>query len=348
MAHGCLHAMRRWFFSRLTDSLTMRSSTTPLASRPRLTRIRTVLGAGIVALSTLLAFPAAQAAPGSNDTAAQDTQQDASDKYNAYAKAFNAVTGMFYGSTKGMTDLLAKYKSQNLANRSSGRGSEPTRYMNTSMLRNSVDALRSGVAVADAGPYAKLDAVAKAMFANGEPLLRLSREMEDYFSSKKYLEDDFARGREMDAPYIAGWSKFIEDHARLGAELEVAERANRVARIEHLRNAKEDLRAATAEALLSSSDLIDVFDETSDFRSKDKTALGDPLAAKLEKCIAEIRELSQSDSRHASRYNIFADYMSALLGRYRSLKSSFFPSQKDFDEMVEQYNRALRQSNRLP
>lgn len=307
--------------------------------------LRAVFVMSVIAVPALLA-PAGTAL--AQDNVATADARDADDKYNAYVKAYNAVTGMFYGGTKGMQDLLVKYKSQNLANRSSGSGSEPIRYMNTSMLRNSIEALRTGVSIPDAGPYTKLDAAAKAMFANGDPLLRLSRQMEDYVSSKKYLEDSFARGREMDAPYIAGWTKFIEDHARMGQELEVAARANRIARIESLRSEKENLRAAAQETMLYSSDLIDLFDEPSDFRDKDKTAIGDPLARQLEKSTEEVRELAQTDRDNANRYNSLADYMSGLLGRYRSLKSSFFPSARDFDDMIDLYNRAVRQSDRLP
>lgn len=315
-----------------------------------LTPICTVLSGSIIAFSALLFFPGTAAAQNSTTTTTNESREsdDSDEKYNAYVRAFNAVNGMFYGGTKGMSDLLAKYQAQNLANRTSGSGREPTRYMNTSMLRNSVDALRIGVGIADAGPYAQLDAAGKAMFANGEPLLRLSREMEDYLSSKKYLEDDFARGREMDPPYIAGWARFIEDYERMGQELEVAGRANRVARIASLRGAKQNLRAAAAETMLYSSDLIDVFAELSDFRNKDKTAVGDPLAKKLEKSIEEVRALSQSDDRNAGQYSSLADYMSELLGRYRTLKSSFFPAQADFDEMIDRYNQSLRHSNRLP
>ncbi|MEO7105415.1 MAG: DUF3829 domain-containing protein [Rhodoferax sp.] len=312
-----------------------------------LTPIRAVMGVATIAISTLLVFPVNALAQSNTVTATQDAP-DSDDKYNAYVKAFNAVASMFYGGTKGMPDLLTKFKAQNLANRASSSGGEPTLYMNTSMLRNSVDALRIGVSIADSGPYAELDAAAKAMFANGEPLLRLSRQLEDYVTSKKYLEDDFARGRAMDPPYVAGWAKFIEDHDRMGEALETAARASRVARIGSLRGAKENLRAAAAETMLYSSDLIDAFSEPSDFRSKDKTAVGDPLAKKLEKSIEEVRELAQSDDRNASGYDSLADDMSELLGRYRTLKSSMFPSQKDFDELIDRYNRAIRVSNRLP
>lgn len=316
-----------------------------VASLPPLTKIRTLLGASVIAMSALAVMPIAALAQ-SNSTATE-VSLDASSKFNAYVKAFNSVNEMFYGGTKGMADLLAKYQSQNLANRSSGSGSEPIRYMNTSMLRNSVDALRNGARVAGVGPYAKVDAAAKAMLATGEPLLRLSREMEDYFSSKKYLEDGFARGREMDGPYIAGWTQFIADHDRMSDELDAAIRTNRLANIEQLRFAKENLRAAAAEVMLYSSDLIDVFDDVSDFRNKDKTALGDPLASQLEKSVSEIRELSQGTGANASLYDLLAGDMSEFLGRYRSLKSSFFPSAKDFDEMIDRYNRAVNHSNRL-
>jgi hypothetical protein len=278
--------------------------------------------------------------------AAADEEDDSDDKYNAYVKAYNALNGMFYGSTKGMNDLLEKYKSQRLSARSGG-GRDPIRYMNTSKLRNHAEALREGVAIKDVGPYAKLDEAARKMYANSAPLHKLSIEYEDYLDSKKYLDDDFAKGRAFDGPFIKGWEQLIRDHDVLGNEISVAERIQRVAAITAARKAGENLMAATREAMLTSSDLIDIFSQASDFGDAAKVKASEPLVAQLEKALKEIRERSQSESGDTYRHSLIADYMAQILGAYRSMKNARRASDSDFANMIEKYNSAVKQMDRI-
>jgi hypothetical protein len=283
-------------------------------------------------------------APATNS--ADGEEDDSDEKYNAYVKAYDALNGMFYGSTKGMNDLLEKYKSQRLGARS-GAGRDPIRYLNSSKLRNHTEALREGVAIKDAGPYAKLDEVARRMYANSAPLNKLSIEYEDYLDTKKYLEDDFAKGRALDGPFIKGWEQLIRDHDTLGVEIGVAERIQRVAAIAAARKAGENLMAATREAMLTSSDLIDLFLQASDFGDVAKVKASEPLVAQLEKVLKEIRERTQPESRDTYRHSLVADYMAKILGSYRSMKNARRASDSDFTNMIDQYNSAVRQMDRI-
>jgi hypothetical protein len=275
-----------------------------------------------------------------------DDEEDADEKYNAYVKAYNALNTMFYGSTKGMEDLLEKYKSQRLSTRSGG-GRDPIRYMNSSMLRNHTEALREGVEIKDVGPYTALNEIARKMYANSATLHKLSIEYDDYLDTKKYLDDDFAKGREFDGPFIKGWEQLIRDHTALGNAIGVAERIQRVAAIAAARKAGENLMAATREAMLASSDLIDVFSQASDFGDAAKVKASEPLVVQLEKALKEIRERTQPESRETYRHTLVADYMAQILGYYRSMKNARRASDSDFTNMIEKYNSAVKQMDRI-
>jgi hypothetical protein len=296
-------------------------------------------GAGALALLPSSAWAQASA----NESAA--ISEDASEKYNAYVKAFNSLNTMFYGSTKGMSDLLEKYKSQRLGARSGAR--EPTRFMNTSMLRNHTEALRAGVAIADAGPYTKLDQVARRIVANSIALLKVSREFDDYVDAKKYLDDDFAKGRELDGPIVKGWEQLIADHDALNVELTLAERISRFSAIALARKNGEHLAAATNEVMLYASDLIDQFGQASDFGDQEKVKAADAIAVKLERAQKEMRELTQKESGDVYRHNLIADYMAKVLGSYRALKTARRASERDFNDMIERYNSAVKQFDRI-
>ncbi len=312
-------------------------------------RIQSLLSAAVCASVAVVFLSAndtrAQTAP-APAAAAEEEAEDSDDKYNAYVKAYNALNGMFYGSTKGMPDLLEKYKSQRLGSRS-GSGRDPIRYLNTSKLRNHIEALRAGVAIKEVGPYAKLDEAAKKMFANSAPLHKLSVQYEDYLDSKKYLDDDFAKGREMDGPFIKGWEQLIRDHDAFGDAISVAERIQRVATIAAERTAGQHLMAATREAMLSASDLIDVFSQASDFGDAAKVKASEPLVAQLEKALKEIRERTQPETRETYRHTLVADYMAQILGAYRSMKNARRASDSDFTNMIDRYNSAVKQMDRI-
>ena len=272
--------------------------------------------------------------------------EEASEKYNAYVKAFNSVNTMFYGSTKGMSDLLEKYKAQRLGERSGGR--EPTLFMNTSMLRNHTDALRAGVAIADAGPYTKLDQLARRIAVNSIALMKVSREFDDYVDTKKYLDDDFSKGRELNAPIVKGWTQLIQDHDALGAELTAAERMTRLSAIAAARKAGDNLMAATNESMLYARDLIDQFGQASDFGVTGKVQAADAIAVKVEGAQKEMRELAEKGGDETYRHGLIADNIAKVLGSYRTLKSARRASDRDFDDMIERYNAAVKQFDRIP
>ena len=301
----------------------------------------------LAALSCASLSACAQSTPTPSAETQAEEDDDSAEKYNAYVKAFNALNSMFYGSTKGMPDLLAKYKSQSIGGISLFGRKEPILYLNISMLRNSVGALQEGTAIASSpSHYAKLEAAAKHMLANAAPLYKMGTTFESYVRSKKYLEDDYALAKAQDAEYVSRWEQLIQDHGALGEELSVIERQDRIETVKRYRARGNHLNGATAEAMLHASDLLNVFDEASDFRDAYKVKAGDQLAAKLEQATEEIKLESEKTGINASRtqFRIF-EVMNQFLGSYRELKRSC--SDRAFESLVEHYNRAVRDFGRI-
>lgn len=294
------------------------------------------------------AVPATSAAPTGTSTAAatESDEDDGSENYGDYVKAFNSVNSMFYGSVKGMGPLLESYKSQRLGSRSGG-GREPILYLNTSMLRNSVAALQEAAKVKGAtGEYAKLDQIGQRMLTNGLQLLKTATGLESYFRSKKFQDDDFAFGREQDAGLIRMWQQFIQDHDVMDGQLEVIQRAHRISAIAQHRKQGDNLSAATAEVMLHSSDLLNLFGGTEDLRNAEKMKLADALVTKLDQSAAEMRNEMDSRGINATRsYNSVYEYMIQFLGNYRDFKRS--GSDGKLKSMVEYYNHAVGSYGRL-
>ncbi len=266
-------------------------------------------------------------------------------KYNAYVSAFNSVNSMFYGSTKGMVDLMAEYRSQRLGTKTS-TWREPILFLNTSMVRNSVQALQESARHKGSLDHAKIEAIAQRMVTNGSELLKLGIKLQSYFRSKKYVEDELALAREQDAEFLRRWQQFIDDHDQLGEEISVVERMDRIASIAQYRAQGKNLQAATSESMLYASDLIDVFDEPADFKDQEKVKTGDAIVQRLEKASEELRAETEKLSinegrRHFSVY----ERLVQLIGSYRELKRS--RGREKFESMVEYYNHAIKTYERI-
>lgn len=248
------------------------------------------------------------------------------DKYNAYVSSFNALTNMFYGSTQGMGNLLSKLEGQRLEARTGSGGDSVILYLNTSMLRNSVEAMHQGVLITDAGPYCALDSLVQNIYPEFTALLKVSRNFESYVKAKKYLDDDFALGRELGGETIRLWRQVNVEYERLGQALSQAERISRLQSIaEHKANG-EFLDAALNETMLFSCDLIDV--ALAYYLSANKSK-ADTIVRQLELALSEVRLRSEEpnssfDSSSLHRIGLIAGYMDNLLGGYRELKSTLF------------------------
>lgn len=267
-------------------------------------------------------------------------------KYNAYVRAFNALTGMFYGSTKGMPDLLDKFKGQRLESRS---GSGVILYLNTSMFRNSLEGLTAGVKISDSGPYCELDTLARAIHPNFAQLFKTATALESYLKTKKFMDDDFQLGRELSQQMTAQWTQVIVDYDHLSDALDQAERIQRQRSIVALRKSGENLLAAVHESMYYSNGLLELVQSEGGLKNAETLKKSEQVLKLLEAAVNEIRELSGKDNQDHDlrRIAYIAQYMDTIIGQYREAKNAFFGGDDAKNRMVEAYNNAIRQFDRL-
>lgn len=270
-------------------------------------------------------------------------------KYNAYVRAFNALTGMFYGSAKGMPDLLDKFKGQRLESRSGSSGSGVILYLNTSMFRNSVEAMSAGVKISDSGPYCELDTLARAIHPNFLQLFKTATTLESYIKTKKFMDDDFQLGRELGQQMTAQWTQVIVDYDHLSDALDQAERIQRQRSIVALRKSGENLLAAVHESMYYSNGLLELVQSEGGLKNAETLKKSEQVLKLLEAAVNEIRELSGKDNpdHDLRRIAYIAQYMDTIIGQYREAKNSFFGGGDAKNRMVEAYNSAIRQFDRL-
>lgn len=273
---------------------------------------------------------------------APDADQQGAEKINAYTKAYNDMVGMFYGSTKGLDNLLEAYKAQNIAGMTSvGADTRLVVYLNTSMLRNSLGNLKKGLALSGGADTAKVDDVVKRMVANGEALFKQATDLDGYIDSKKYLEDNLAKGKAMEPEFVQRWTQLNRDFDALSDELDAIERANRTKVLARLKADGDTVWVDIKQGTYAANDLLALFEKASDFKDAGKMAQADALAKQIEDSATSIKAQLDAKADGEQQYEEMGAYedMMSLLGTYRQIKAGGDASQ--FDEMVRQYNQLI-------
>ncbi len=267
---------------------------------------------------------------------------DPTKQYNLYIKAHNDLLGMFYGGTTGMEDLLADYSAQKLDSNASqfDINREPILYLNTSILRNSLDALRQAQAQPAGGDYAKLEAIGAKMLQNGDALLKQGNDLDAYFKAKKYTEDNMAKGKAENAAFIQRWTQFIADADALGAELNALERRGRADEIKQFEQDGNHRAALRVQALGAANDLISLFEDGADVKNAENMKQADELAKSLEQALTQLKtESDKVQDEDSYRYTRAYDALNVFLGHWRTFKAT--QDDEAFNDMVEQYNNAI-------
>lgn len=269
-------------------------------------------------------------------------EQANAEKINAYTKGYNAMVGMFYGSTNGLKNLLEEYKSQKIASmKSAGADTRLEVYLNTSMLRNSLGDLKEGLALPGDADTTKIDEVVNRFVTNGDALFKQATTLEGYLSSKKYLEDNLAEAKTMDPEIIRRWEQLNVDFDALESELDAIERAHRPVVIARLKADGDTTGVNITEGTYAANDLLALFDQASDFKDSEKVAKADALAKQIESNANSLKaelDAKPDAEKHSNDMSAYED-LTAFIGSYRQIKAG--GSTNEFNEMVRHYNQVL-------
>jgi hypothetical protein len=274
-------------------------------------------------------------------------EEQAIKKMNGYVKSHNGLIGMFYGSNKGLKELLRAYEAQNIPKTTKVDASTRLNlYLSLSTLRNSLDALRSTKDLKGSSEIAKLEGLAAKLLTNGDLLLAKGADLESYFNSKKYLDDNLGKAKADHAEFVRLWQGFIADSDAFSDELDVVERARRIAAVKKLRAEGNNRFAANEEAMLASSEILALFNDKVDLKNPAKIKTADALALQLEKVTNEIKTENEKlkDDKNTSFTRVF-EKMNAFMGAYRTVKAT--GDGRQFEELVRHYNSAVSEQRSL-
>lgn len=274
-------------------------------------------------------------------------EEQAIKKMNSYVSAHNGLIGMFYGTNKGLKELLRAYEAQNIPKMT--KVDATTRinlYLNLSIVRNSLDALRKAKELKGNSELAKLEGLAAKLLTNGDLLFTKGSDLESYFNSKKYLDDNLGKAKADQAEFVRLWRGFIADSDAFSDELDVVERARRIAAVKKLRGEGNNRLAANEEAMLASSEILALFNSKADFKNPEKIKTADALALQLEKVTNEIKsENDKVKDANATNYTRVYERMNNFMGAYRTVKGT--GESRQFEEMVRHYNSAVSEQKSL-
>jgi len=269
-------------------------------------------------------------ASGDAETAGTVAASDASagKKLDTYVEAHNSFVDTF-----GFEEKAAAYRKSDIAHASI----EGPFNVDAGWIEQGLTKLKAARAMP--GGSGDLDTAADALIASMGKVQTHLADLENYYSSKKYLDDKLARGKAEDARMLAELDAAEKDFTRYSAVLDVALAKRDQAMLETLKGSSP-IKYNTKLALLHAKALIGLFNAPEDVNKPDLFAKGDAEVAIIEKAIADAhQEATKAGKRDPSGLSS----LTSMIGDYRTLKQGH--EVRNLKSMVDNYNRAVDSSN---
>ena len=181
-----------------------------------------------------------------------------------------------------------------------------------------------------AGVYPDIDAEADAVLAILKDLAPLADKMDNYYSSKGYMADDYAAAAQMTAQYLPLYDAFEPAYDKFDAAVTTHFKEVQLARLEDMRKEGRVNAAAFLELNMKVRELADMLDN----ESIDKAA--------AEAKITEINELA-TKIPDVPALGSYKSSLNRFIGTFRS----YVAGQEDGNEVVEDFNDFVRSSQNL-
>ncbi|MCL2714797.1 MAG: YiiG family protein [Alphaproteobacteria bacterium] len=261
-------------------------------------------------------------------------------KLNAYIKAYNLFIGTF-----GFTEQYRSYQRSNIS-----RASVKSNFwVKDGWIGKGVDILYQ--AAPDMEPKNELNAAAAALLVSMKKVQEHLASLSIYYDSKKYLDDNLARGRAEDPVLLAEFKAAAGDLARFNVLLEEEVDRRDLAQLEVLKKEGQEEEYYLKTATFHAGRLLKVLKPGEDGSDTSVYARGDAEVAAIEKALEAARAVHNKDGSMV-QLDVVAPVFNALTGSYRELKSSRSKAgSRDFavkvSGMVNSYNMAVQLLNGL-
>jgi hypothetical protein len=296
-------------------------------------------------------------------TPAADAPAQTADKLNRYTQAYNKLV-----DTLGLEDTFKAYREQNVPE---ARASD-TLSVSDGWIGTATESLKLARGAPGQG-LKDLDARADTLIAALSKLTAQLQDLEIYYKTRAYVQDDLARGKSEHASLMANFEASEAAAKGFDETLGGYQHARAKARLDRLKASGDTLRYQTALAMEQAAPLFKLFKDPADFKNPDLLRQADAQVTELEKTLVEQRRVmaekglpvaataSSEDSRAdlntpaasgamvarpakpGAAYGQLAGHLNSMIANYREMKHSGDPS--DFASMVDDYNAAIGDSN---
>ncbi|MDQ6685788.1 MAG: YiiG family protein [Pseudomonadota bacterium] len=294
------------------------------------------------------AVPVETAKPAIDATAGRTTPAMAPDvsgitKFNDYIDAYNKLVGTF-----GLRETYERYREAHFAT------AKPTASLNFNegWVYQALAAFKK--ARADSGDGMKdLDKAADALIPPMEKLVAEMKELNLYYTSKAYREDNLAKGKQQDPILLADFEAVTARAGEFEVELSRVQHERAVAKLDELKQRGDALGYQSAAAMMSAETLANTFKRPEDVKNAALFQKADANIAELEKTLAAQRSEYEKAKAAAKgpgggpsyEHESLARYLTEMIGAYRDFKLS--KSSRDHQQMFTAYNNAVGAANSL-
>lgn len=261
-------------------------------------------------------------------------------KLNAYIKAYNLFIGTF-----GFTD---QYKAYQRSNVSQAKPSSNF-WVREGWIDKGVDMLKA--ANPDSAP-GELNVAATALLASMDKVLTHLTSLRPYYESKKYLDDNLARGKAEDAAMLAEFKAAEDDLTRFHVLLDREIDRRDLVSLEELKSEGQLEQYHVSSAVFHAKRLLKLIRMTANAKDPALYTQADAEVATIEKALADAREEHAKGSEF-SQFEGASIYFNGLLGAYRELKIAGQKGDAQtmgsrFQLMVNSYNGVIQTLNGSP
>ncbi|MEC5213174.1 hypothetical protein RCH06_001719 [Polaromonas sp. CG_9.5] len=220
-------------------------------------------------------------APAANAKPAGNTEQQASQKMNAYTDAYNKLIGTF-----GLPETYEGYLKDNIPKRTATDSISIT----DGWVEIALDKFKKGRALASGGQEA-LNQSADQLIGALDKLVVQLKALNIYYESKTYKNDNLARGKSEDASLRTHFEASMSAMKSFNEVLSQEQKKRNTEMLARLKASGDLLGYNSKLALGQGEELINLFHTESDIKSAAKYTEGDALVAELEKTLTAQLEL---------------------------------------------------------
>lgn len=296
---------------------------------------------GLFTLLILAALSGCDWSSGGSEAQAQAEQEQEpqisfDEKFNRYINGYN----VFISDGSGLATHAENYHLLNIPKATPAN----TLSIGTSIpsFESALRSLQEGKAMESTQPTDEIDAAIDRLTPPLEEILAQWRDLEPYYASRAYRQDDLAKGKAADPVLKTAYAESLAALDGLGEALLVVQRQRSEQRVVRLKEAGHVAEASLVETL-QKADLL----ATAVSRNELEEAAR--VAPEFEAALAAMRENADSYAGSESGkilYGVVTDTLTRVLGCWRDFEAN--QNEVDLRTLIGFYNSALRSASSIP